>query len=220
MVENTVPQVLEFLNRKLVFLFCNNIIDEYVFEGPVNKEEINLEQVFPNAKYRVHNAEGKVSYIYVDCAEENESHLTLAKRCIYANRGIMMSSYQIDDVQYYSVVIFGKQYLASFLDQLNQEFSYQILSQKEIPLLDFESDNPYVKMKRILDELTETQLSVLKTAIEKGYYENPRKIRMEDIAQDLSKSRSTVETLFRTAENKIMDVIVPELYSYLQQING
>ena len=220
-IENTVSKLSKLLNSNLIFIFCNNIVDEFVLEGPLSgTKQTDLDQVFPNSEFRVINPQGKVSYIYVDCDDRNESHLTVAKSCIYRNRGIMMSTYQIDTIQYYSVVIFGKEYLFSFLNDLKSQFAFQMLSQKEIPYLDFESDNPYVKMKRIIDELTALQLSVLKKAIKDGYYENPRKTHMEDIAKDLEKSRSTVETLFRTAENKIMDIIIPELYSYLQQLNS
>ena len=217
-VENDVQQLQKLLKTNLIFLFCNNVVDEYVFEGPLENEQ-DIEEFFSGSSYRIHNAEGKGCYIYVDCENTEKEHLIAAKSCVYQNRGIMMSTYQINDNQYYSVVIFGKEYLENFLSDLKKHFTHIILSQKEIPRLDFETDNPYVKMKRILNDLTELQLGVLRTAIEQGYYENPRKIHMQDIAKNLEKSRSTIEKLFRTAENKIMDIVIPELYSYLQQID-
>jgi len=216
-VENAVQSLQNLIKTQLIFLFCNEIVDEYVFEGPLQNEK-KIQQYFLGSKYRIHNAEGKGCYIYVTCENKDKDHLLVAKSSIFRNRGIMMSTYQVDDIQYYSVVVFGKQYMESFLIDLNQ-FNHKILSQREIPLLDFETDTPYVKMKRIFNELTELQLGVLKTAIEQGYYENPRKIHMQDIAKNIEKSRSTIETLFRTAENKIMDVIIPELYIYLQQMD-
>ena len=46
-------------------------------------------------------------------------------------------------------------------------------------------------------------------AFEKGYYEIPRKIRTEDLAEELKITRYAVDRTLRSAENKIMRSIIP-----------
>lgn len=58
-------------------------------------------------------------------------------------------------------------------------------------------------------ELTERQQEVVRTAIELGYYESPRKATYEDIAGDLGCSPSAVGQHLRRAEAKVMSAVRP-----------
>ncbi|MFB6164216.1 MAG: helix-turn-helix domain-containing protein [Haloarculaceae archaeon] len=58
--------------------------------------------------------------------------------------------------------------------------------------------------------LTERQQEVLEVAIEKGYYEIPRRATNEDIAADLDCSTSTVGEHLRKIESRIISEVAPE----------
>lgn len=62
---------------------------------------------------------------------------------------------------------------------------------------------------RLFCGLTERQQQVLRTAIERGYYDVPRDVTYEDIARDLDCSASTVGQHLRRIEARILSTITP-----------
>jgi DNA-binding CsgD family transcriptional regulator len=62
---------------------------------------------------------------------------------------------------------------------------------------------------RLFCGLTDRQQQVLRTAIERGYYDVPRDVTYEDIARDLDCSASTVGQHLRRIEARILSKITP-----------
>lgn len=60
----------------------------------------------------------------------------------------------------------------------------------------------------VLDQLTERQRLVLGTAVELGYYEEPRNVTYDDVARNLDCSASAIGQHLRRAEQKVMAAIV------------
>jgi predicted DNA binding protein len=58
--------------------------------------------------------------------------------------------------------------------------------------------------------LTERQREVLRTAVEKGYYDVPRKVTYEDIATDLDCSAGAVGQHLRRIESELLTGVVPQ----------
>ncbi len=58
------------------------------------------------------------------------------------------------------------------------------------------------------DKLTKQQLHVLRLAYAQGYYDVPRKISTEQLANLLQKEKGTVGEHLRRAEKKIMDFLI------------
>ena len=217
-VNNDINRFLVLLDKKFTFLFCNQIYDEYIIDGPITDEQIVELENFFSEEIRVMNQQGTVTYIYVKCRNQDKDHLVEAKTLTLMYQSILMSVFQIANWQQYTVIIFEKENLKKLYADLKDNFESLVISEKIIPLLDFTSYNP-VEIKHILDTITEGQLTILKRCVEEGYYDIPRKIYLQDIAKDLNKSRSSVEKVFRAIENRIMDVIVPQLYFYLTDLN-
>ncbi|MFC6784502.1 helix-turn-helix domain-containing protein [Halobaculum halobium] len=59
----------------------------------------------------------------------------------------------------------------------------------------------------IRDELTEEQLTVLRTAHRLGYFEVPRRASAEDIATELDIAQSTLSERLRLAEGRLFDLV-------------
>jgi predicted DNA binding protein len=55
----------------------------------------------------------------------------------------------------------------------------------------------------ILSILTERQLEVLRSAVQLGYFENPRQASYEEIAEEVNCSTTTANVLLREAERKV-----------------
>lgn len=56
----------------------------------------------------------------------------------------------------------------------------------------------------ILSILTERQLQVLRSAVQLGYFENPRQVSYEEIAEEINCSTTTANVLLREAERKVL----------------
>jgi hypothetical protein len=63
--------------------------------------------------------------------------------------------------------------------------------------------------QRLFAGLTERQQQVLRTALDRGYYDVPRDVTYEDIARDLDCSASTVGQHLRRIEARVLSAIVP-----------
>ncbi|MHA1984192.1 MAG: helix-turn-helix domain-containing protein [Candidatus Hodarchaeales archaeon] len=66
-------------------------------------------------------------------------------------------------------------------------------------------------MSDIIENITNVQLNVLLTAYQEGYYEIPRRIKLEEIGKKMDRSRQAVEKSLRKAENKLINSVVPFL---------
>ena len=59
-----------------------------------------------------------------------------------------------------------------------------------------------------IGSLTQKQLEAARTAVEVGYYENPREARLSDLADRLGISESAVSQRLTTVERKLMLALV------------
>lgn len=62
---------------------------------------------------------------------------------------------------------------------------------------------PYAGRKRLLDELTDRQREVLRTAFNMGYYEVPREVSTAEVAAELDLDPSTVAEHIQRAERNV-----------------
>jgi predicted DNA binding protein len=66
----------------------------------------------------------------------------------------------------------------------------------------------------LFGELTDRQMAAMLEAHRSGYYQSPRRVGTDVIAQGLGVSRSTYEEHLRKAESRILDAVIPYLQLY------
>jgi DNA-binding CsgD family transcriptional regulator len=64
--------------------------------------------------------------------------------------------------------------------------------------------------ERLFAELTDRQQEILLTALEMGYYEQPRRATSEELAEQLDCTKTTVGEHLRKAEEKVLTGIAPD----------
>ena len=69
----------------------------------------------------------------------------------------------------------------------------------------------YLPLDDLKKGLTSKQLNALKLAYNKGYYELPRMVFLEKLAEEMNIHRRTFEEHLRKAEKKIMGHLIPSL---------
>ncbi|MHA2233374.1 MAG: helix-turn-helix domain-containing protein [Candidatus Hodarchaeales archaeon] len=72
----------------------------------------------------------------------------------------------------------------------------------------------FLPLDDLKKNLTTKQLQALSTAYNKGYYELPRMVFLEKLAEEMEIHRRTYEEHLRKAEKKIMSVLIPSLSLY------
>ncbi len=103
-------------------------------------------------------------------------------------------------------------YLASFHKELLikvHKFAKKYLKGKLLKLKEEKISN--ISITRLLPELTKKQKNALGIAINNGYYDYPKKINMEKLAEIMGISYSTYQAHLKKAEGKIIPSVYKEL---------
>ncbi|WP_226013465.1 helix-turn-helix domain-containing protein [Halomicrobium salinisoli] len=121
-----------------------------------------------------------------------------AHNCLYQSPTIYRQGWE-----HYTVVAFDEADVRSLLDELRSDRDIELLSKTSIA----EKQVPHsmlAPVDRLFDDVTDRQLAALQLALESGYYEQPRRTSLRELAQQTAVARSTYEEHLRKAENKLL----------------
>ncbi|QZX98552.1 helix-turn-helix domain-containing protein [Halobaculum rubrum] len=105
--------------------------------------------------------------------------------------------------EHYTVIAFDEGDVRALLRDLEADRDIEVLSKTSIA----EQEIPHsmlAPVDRLFEDVTERQLAALRLALESGYYEQPRKTSLRDLADMTAVARSTYEEHLRKAENKLL----------------
>ncbi|MCT9098215.1 helix-turn-helix domain-containing protein [Haloarchaeobius sp. HME9146] len=105
--------------------------------------------------------------------------------------------------EHYTVIAFDEGDVRSLLSELDADRDIEVLSKTALA----EQQVPHsmlTPVDQLFEGLTDRQLAALQLALERGYYEQPRKTSLRDLAAQTSVARSTFEEHLRKAENKLL----------------
>jgi predicted DNA binding protein len=118
--------------------------------------------------------------------------------CLYQSPAIYRQGWE-----HYTVVAFDGEDIRKLLGELRSDREIELLSKTSIS----ETQIPHSMLapaNQLFEDLTDRQLAALQLALERGYYEQPRKNSLRDLAEQTSVARSTYEEHLRKAENKLL----------------
>ena len=99
--------------------------------------------------------------------------------------------------------------IQQFIDEISEIYELEIL---KIEKINYQQIYTYAKtIEEMIHSLTDQQRNILIKAWKKGYYSIPRKIKTEELASVEGISRYGLEKKLRTAENKLIEKILPIL---------
>ncbi|SIS18400.1 helix-turn-helix domain-containing protein [Natronorubrum thiooxidans] len=105
--------------------------------------------------------------------------------------------------EHYTVIAFDEADVRALIRDLESDRDIDVLSKTAIS----EQEIPHsmlAPVDQLFDGLTDRQLAALRLALESGYYEQPRKTSLRELADRTSVARSTYEEHLRKAENKLL----------------
>jgi len=105
--------------------------------------------------------------------------------------------------EHYTVIAFDENDVRALLQDLEGDRDIEVLSKTAIT----EQQIPHsmlAPVDQLFEDVTERQLAALRLALESGYYEQPRKTSLRELAEQTAVARSTYEEHLRKAENKLL----------------
>ena len=105
--------------------------------------------------------------------------------------------------EHYTVIAFDEGDVRDLVADLEADRDIEVLSKTAIT----EQQIPHsmlAPVDQLFEAVTERQLAALRLALESGYYEQPRKTSLRELADRTSVARSTYEEHLRKAENKLL----------------
>lgn len=118
--------------------------------------------------------------------------------CLYQSPTIYRQGWE-----HYTVVAFDSEDIRKLLGNLRSDREIELLSKTSIS----EKQIPHSMLapaNQLFENITDRQLAALQLALECGYYEQPRKTSLRDLADQTAVARSTYEEHLRKAENKLL----------------
>jgi predicted DNA binding protein len=105
--------------------------------------------------------------------------------------------------EHYTVIAFDEGDVRALLSDLEADRNIDVLSKTAIT----EQQIPHsmlAPVDQLFEDVTERQMAALRLALESGYYEQPRKTSLRELAERTSVALSTYEEHLRKAENKLL----------------
>ncbi|MFC6953635.1 helix-turn-helix domain-containing protein [Halorubellus litoreus] len=151
----------------------------------------------------LHESEGEDGYHVVTqsclCSLEESIIDRFEKHnCLYQSPTIYRQGWE-----HYTVVAFDGEDVRELLGDLRSDREIELLAKTPIS----ETQIPHSMLapaNQLFEDLTDRQLAALQLALERGYYEQPRKTSLRDLAEQTAVARSTFEEHLRKAENKLL----------------
>ena len=105
--------------------------------------------------------------------------------------------------EHYSVIAFDEEQIRALYNDLDADRDIEVLSKTGLERSKI-SESLLAPMDQLFDGLTDRQLTAIRIALDNGYYEQPRKASIAELAGQTSVARSTFEEHLRKAENKLL----------------
>ena len=105
--------------------------------------------------------------------------------------------------EHYTVIAFDEDAIRAVYDDLESDREIDVLAKTGLE----ETQIPHTMLSpvdQLFDRITSRQLDALQLALDNGYYEQPRRASIVDLAEQTSVARSTYEEHLRKAENKLI----------------
>jgi predicted DNA binding protein len=198
-----------------IWMWCNFVQDVYEMESESPEE------------FRDAVAEFRGIYHVLDETEISTNIRLITQNCVCSKETTVHDNIQELEIlnlmpifytrgyEYYRLIAFRHEDLAELFDRLTAQ-GFQIEVQEKTPFNGMVCDS-LVTMNSLVSDLTEKQVDAIVTAYNNGYYQTPRRVNVQAIADREGVPRTTLQEHLNKAENKLISSIIPQIQLYTRK---
>lgn len=199
-----------------IFRWCNSYVDYLEFaERGLDKNGIRKEV----EKF----AEGIGSRIVFSSEKKDYLTLMIICKCSLGNSTLRMAEsmdcivetpviYE-DNYEYLKVISVRNSYFSKFYNRLSSFSEIEILNKSAIHSEDLRNTWT-ISLSELFHNLSQKQINLASDAVSRGYFDIPKKVSIEELAESNSISKSTMQEHLSKAESKIFRSIESYLRLY------
>ncbi|MCH8908514.1 MAG: helix-turn-helix domain-containing protein [Candidatus Heimdallarchaeota archaeon] len=196
-----------------VYLYCSELYDLMIIPKQISQIEMDKISSYvvdkDSLEFNIGRENISTTYVYFRCMCNSE---TSVSPNIQKYGGMVEHPVVYEDGwEHYKVICLNNKTQVSILKYIQTVEQHKIVSIKDLGREGI-FKTQFVSTHELIDKLTDRQIDVIVKAYEEGYYEIPRSIKTEEIAQQFNVSRAATEKSLRKAENSIMKIIMPYLF--------
>jgi predicted DNA binding protein len=127
----------------------------------------------------------------------------------------LMPIYYTRGHEYYRLIAFRHEALAELFDRLT-DHGFQVDVLEKVPFNGMVSDS-LITLSSLVGSLTDKQVDAIVAAYNSGYYQTPRRVNVQTIADRARVPRTTLQEHLNKAENKLISSIIPQIQLYARK---
>jgi len=127
----------------------------------------------------------------------------------------LMPIYYTRGHEYYRLIAFRHEALAELFDRLTDQ-GFQVDVLEKAPFNGMVSDS-LITLSSLVGSLTDKQVDAIVAAYNSGYYQTPRRVNVQTIADRVRVPRTTLQEHLNKAENKLISSIIPQIQLYARK---
>ena len=130
----------------------------------------------------------------------------------------LMPVYSQGGWNHYRFIAFKHEAFTELLRR-GEEMGFELKVDEMVPFNGMVSDN-LIPLNTMISHLTEKQIDAVVAAYNNGYYQTPRSVNVQKIADRVKVPRTTLQEHLNKAENKLISSIVPQILLFNRKTHG
>jgi hypothetical protein len=214
-IGNPIDRITERYPSLRIWTWCNFIQDVHELESEDPKV------------LRAALEEFKGVYKVLDEAEVSTNARMITQNCICSRETTVHDNIQELEIlnlmpiyceggyEHSRLIAFRHEALAELFDRLSGHgFSFEV--EEKAPFNGMVSDT-LITLSSLMAKLTDRQVDAISAAYNSGYYQTPRRVNVQSIAERVKVPRTTLQEHLNKAENKLISSIVPQIQLYARK---
>jgi predicted DNA binding protein len=206
--KSALADLTEKYPKSKVMIWCNAQIHLYEFHSGDEEELVKLEaeaeKLFEKCNLFKRSSTIRFLSTSCDCGSENVSTVLQDEQCWYV-QPIIFEAGKAN----YRVVCPDRESIRKAIRSISSTgYEVNLLSVRDFNFCTF-ADEMFISPSNILSGVTSRQLSALADAFSEGYFEEPAKVDIDELAKRAKISRSTYSEHLRKAEAKLLSNLAP-----------
>ena len=198
-----------------VWMWCNYLQDVYEIVSDSPEEFRGAVEEFRGIYHVLDETEISTNIRLITqncvCSKETTVHENIQELEILN----LMPVFYTRGFEYYRLIVFRHEALSELFDRLSQQ-GLQVEVREKAPFNGMVCDS-LVTLNSLVGGLTDKQVDAIVAAYNNGYYQTPRRVNVQAIADRVRVPRTTLQEHLNKAENKLISSIIPQIQLYTRK---